>query len=213
MVFRVSARMRQRSIDSGNTEAKYEVHAGVPMPATGVGDCAQISGIKFMTAFTCATCGQFHAEMPLCFGPDAPALWASIPESERPARGELTSDLCVVDEKYFFVLGRILLPVIDGPGPFVWLAWVSLGEKNFLRTYERWESKGRESEPPYFAWLQSALPYDRSTLSLKASLQTMPVGERPEITLEPTDHPLSIEQQNGITMARVQQIVEANLHG
>jgi len=41
----------------------------------------------------------------------------------------------------------------------------------------------------------------------------MPVGERPEITLEPTDHPLSIEQQNGITMARVQQIVEANLHG
>jgi hypothetical protein len=41
----------------------------------------------------------------------------------------------------------------------------------------------------------------------------MPVGERPTITLEATDHPLSLEQRHGITMARVQQIAEAALHG
>ena len=166
-----------------------------------------------MTSFVCATCGQHHDELPMCFGAAAPALWHSLPETERNTRAELTSDQCVVDGKHFFILGRILLPVVDGPGPFIWLAWVSLSEKNFLRACELWHSERRESEPPYFGWLQSALPYEPTTLSLKTIVQTMPVGERPTISLEPTDHPLTIEQQNGITMARVQQIAEAALHG
>lgn len=149
----------------------------------------------------------------MCFGANAPALWYSLPEAERNTRAELTSDQCVVDGKHFFVLGRILLPVIDGPGPFTWLAWVSLSEANFLRANELWLSEGRESEPPYFGWLQSALPYEPTTLSLKTIVQTMPVGERPTITLKATDHPLCLEQQHGITFARVQQIAEAALHG
>jgi hypothetical protein len=149
----------------------------------------------------------------MCFGAAAPALWLSLSDAERKARGELTSDQCVLDGRYFFVLGRILLPVIDGPGPFIWLAWVSLSENNFRRACELWNTIGREAEPPYFGWLQSALPYEPTTLSLKTSVLTMPVGERPTITLEPTDHPLSLEQQHGITMARVQKIAEAALHG
>lgn len=149
----------------------------------------------------------------MCFGAAAPALWLSLSEEERTTRAELTSDQCVIDSQYFFLLGRILLPVVDGPGPFVWLAWVSLSEKNFVRSCKLWDTKGRESEPPYFGWLQSALPYDPPTLSLKTSVQTAVAGERPIITLERTDHPLSIEQREGITMGRVRQIVERALHG
>lgn len=166
-----------------------------------------------MSGFVCSTCGQYHDELPLCFGASAPELWLSLPEAERNARGELTSDQCVLDDQFFFVLGRIILPVIDGPGPFVWLAWVSLSENNFFRACELWNSEGRESEPPYFGWLQSALPYQPSTLSLKTCVQTMPVGERPSIVLEPSDHPLALEQREGISMARFQQIVEMCLHG
>ncbi len=166
-----------------------------------------------MIGFNCARCGKHHDQLPMCFGPSAPAMWLSIPESEREKRGELSSDQCVIDNEHFFILGRIVLPVIDGPEPFVWLAWVSLSEKNFLRASEFWYKDGRQSEPPYFGWLQSALPYGVSTLNLKTMVHTQPVGERPLIELEPTDHPLSIEQRNGITMARVQEIVEAALHG
>lgn len=54
--------------------------------------------------------------------------------------------------------------------------------------------------------------YEPTTLNLKTNLQTMPVGERPTITLEATDHPLSLEQLHGVKMARVQQIAEAALH-
>lgn len=166
-----------------------------------------------MSGYHCNTCGQCHDELPMCFGPSAPALWYAIPEAERAERSELSSDQCLIDGKHFFVLGRIVIPVVDGPDPFVWLAWVSLSEANFLRTCELWEREGRESEPPYFAWLQSALPYEPTTLNLKAQLQTMPLGERPRIVLEMTDHPLAVEQHGGISMARVQQIVERALHG
>ena len=166
-----------------------------------------------MSGYLCNTFGQYHDELPMCFGPGAPALWYSIPEADRAERGELSSDQCVIDGKHFFVLGRIVIPVVDGPDPFVWLAWVSLSEANFRRTCDLWESEGREREPPYFGWLQSALPYEPTTLSLKTELHTMPLGQRPNIVLEPTDHPLSVEQHAGISMARVQQIVEAALHG
>lgn len=163
--------------------------------------------------FTCATCGEYHAELPMCFGQPAPALWLQMSDAERARRGELSSEQCVIDDEHFFVLGRIILPVVDGPGPFCWLAWVSLSEENFLRASELWYTEGRESEPPYFGWLQSSLPYGSTTLNLKTHVHTQPLGERPLIELEPTDHPLSIEQQRGITMVRVREIAEAALHG
>ena len=164
-----------------------------------------------MTGFDCTTCGQYHSELPMCLGAPAPALWYSIPDAEKANRTELSSDQCIIDD-HFFVLGRIMLPVIDGDGPFVWLAWVSLSEKNFLRSQELWNTEGRETEPAYFGWLQSDLPYGSSTLGLKASVQTMPAGERPVITLEDSDHPLAIELNKGISMQRVQKIVEAAVH-
>jgi hypothetical protein len=163
-------------------------------------------------SYICKTCGKRHDELPMCYGANAPELWYTIPEEERSERADLTSDQCVIDQKYFFVLGRILIPVNDGDGPFVWLAWVSLSEANFLRACELWESEGRESEPPYFGWLQSALPYDPTTLSLKTQVHTMRLGERPNIVLESSDHPISIEQRFGISIARVQEIAEATLH-
>jgi hypothetical protein len=149
----------------------------------------------------------------MCLSTSAPALWLSLPEAERESRASLSSDQCVVDGEHYFILGQIVLPVVDGPDPFVWLAWVSLSERNFLRASKLWQTPGRETEPSYFGWLQSALPYQSPTLSLKTQVHTRPVGQRPRIELEPTDHPLSIEQRGGITMARVQEIVERTLHG
>jgi hypothetical protein len=166
-----------------------------------------------MTGYNCTTCGQFHNELPMVLGSPAPALWFSIPESERAERAELSSDQCIIDDEHFFILGQISLPVHDSAEPFTWLAWVSLSEENFNRASELWDAEGRESEPAYFGWLQSALPYQPSTLSLKTLVKTQPVGERPLIEIEPSDHQLSLEQRHGITLQRVQQIAEAALHG
>lgn len=147
------------------------------------------------------------------FGADAPAPYYLIPQEDRETRSELTSDLCMIDTEHFFIRGCLEIPVVDGPRPFVWGVWTSLSMQSFKRVGEMWESAGRENEPPFFGWLCTALPLYPDTLHLKTHVHTRPVGQRPYVELEPTDHPLAVEQREGITMDRVREIAEALLHG
>lgn len=162
--------------------------------------------------FFCGTCGKYHPGLPMEFGFDQPTIFLTIPEEERDTRCDLTSDLCVVDEQHFFIRGCLEIPVIDGNGPFIWGVWTSLSQANFKRVIELWETEGRETEPPYFGWFSNSLPLYPETLHLKTNIHTRPVGERPFIELEPTDHLLAVEQREGITMARVREIAAALLH-
>lgn len=165
------------------------------------------------SGFQCATCGAYHTGYPMCYGPSAPEIWYTIPEAEREARCQLSSDQCIVDEKYFFVLGRVEITIIETGEEFVWLAWVSLSAENFKRTCELWEEEGRETEPAYFAWFSSALPYAQTTLHLEAILHTRPLGERPAIELQECAHPLYHFQKNGMALAELQALTERIMHG
>jgi hypothetical protein len=49
-------------------------------------------------------------------------------------------------------------------------------------------------------------------LNLKANVHSQPVGIRPTVELEPTEHPLAVQQRIGIALARVQAIAERGLH-
>jgi hypothetical protein len=164
-----------------------------------------------MSGFTCGTCGERHGELPMHYLLKAPEVWLQIAENERAARGELSSDQCIVDE-HCFVLGNLELPILASDEKFSWDIWVSLSRASFLRMSELWETAGREREPPYFGWLSSNIPGYPTTLSLKTHVHTRELGLRPLIELEPTDHPIAIEQREGITMARVQEIAELLLH-
>jgi hypothetical protein len=147
------------------------------------------------------------------YGAAAPALWFMIPEEERETRCVLSSDQCIIDDRHFFIVGNLEIPVAGVEEHFSWDVWVSLSDRNFARACELWEQEGRESEPPYFGWLSTALPGYPDTLSLKTMVHTREVGRRPWVELEPTDHPLAIEQREGITLDRVQEIAELVLHG
>ena len=66
--------------------------------------------------WTCPICGAESAEVPVCFGAEAP--WrALVPEDEFARRVELTADQCVVDGKTFFVRGHIQIPTHSAFGP------------------------------------------------------------------------------------------------
>jgi hypothetical protein len=68
--------------------------------------------------------------------------------------------------------------------------------------------------PPMFGWLSTELPiYQPSTLNLKTVVHMQPVGLRPLVELEPTEHPLAVEQREGISIGRVQEFAERILHG
>ncbi|MFF3089819.1 DUF2199 domain-containing protein [Streptomyces nojiriensis] len=161
--------------------------------------------------FTCSCCGARHGGLPLHYTAEAPAVWnAAFAEADDCL---LSSDQCVVKARHYFVKGLIEIPVIGTDEMFSWAVWVSLSRENFARAVDMWETPGRESEPPYFGWLNTELPvYSSTTLNLKTNLHTRPLGERPFVELEPTGHPLAVEQRTGITPDRVCEIAAAVLH-
>ena len=147
----------------------------------------------------------------MSFGADAPVYWND--ELAADEDSELTSDVCVIKGEHFFVRGIVEIHVHGADEPFTWGVWVTLSGPNFKKTLDLVETEGRESEPPYFGWLSTELPvYGTSTVNLKTHVHTQRVGLRPTIELEPTDHPLAVEQRTGITLERVQEIAEQVLH-
>jgi hypothetical protein len=162
--------------------------------------------------YICASCGELHDELPMSYAAAAPDYWSDALTEE--ADSALSSDQCVIKGEWFFVHGLIEIPVGDTGENFSWGVWVSLSKENYRRMADLWETPGRENEPPYFGWLSTHLPlYSPTTINLKTRVHTRPLGERPFIELEPTDHPLAVEQRDGITRARVEQIADMLLHG
>ena len=163
--------------------------------------------------FRCAVCGNIHQGPALSYGFAAPLAYDQVPRWLRWYRCHLTTDTCRIDEKHFFVLGDIRIRIGGSDTSFAWTVWVSLSKDNFQRSLDLWHTPRREREPPYFGWLSNAIPGYPSTLNLKTMVRTQAVGSRPEIELEPTEHPLSIEQRDGITWERVHEIASiANHH-
>ncbi|MFI5935329.1 DUF2199 domain-containing protein [Actinoplanes sp. NPDC051494] len=151
--------------------------------------------------------GQHYPGLPFSYGATAPVYWSD--EFAGDERSALEQEVCVIRAEHFFVRARLILPVIDAETDFEWGVWVSLSAPSFSRMMELWSVPGREREPSSFGWLCTELPgYRVPTVNLKTHVHTGPVGERPHIELEPTDHPLALEQRMGITTARVREIAE-----
>ncbi|MFF6955659.1 DUF2199 domain-containing protein [Streptomyces sp. NPDC008317] len=147
----------------------------------------------------------------MSYSTPAPDVWD--PAFEADTNSMLSSDQCVIRGQHFFIKGLIEIPVIGGEDVFSWGVWVSLSKDSFTRAVDLWDTEGRETEKPYFGWLSTELSlYPESTTDLKTNAHTRPLGTRPFIKLEPTDHPLAVEQRTGITPARVREIATAVLH-
>ncbi|WP_455908013.1 DUF2199 domain-containing protein [Streptomyces microflavus] len=141
----------------------------------------------------------------------APDAWD--PSFQSDPNSMLSSDQCVIKGQHFFIRGLIEIPVIGSEDIFSWGVWVSLSKENFAGALDVWNTEGREAEKPYFGWLSTELAlYSESTTNLKTNAHTRPGGERPFIELEPTDHPLAVEQRAGITQDRIREIAIAVLH-
>ena len=159
-------------------------------------------------AWTCRCCGRQFNTLPLDVAYKGPDHWFDIPESEQQVRRKLDDDLCVID-KDMFVRGCLEIPVIGRDDRFVWGLWVSVSEESFMRILELWNASAVEQEPPKFGWLCNNISLYPSTMSLKTNLRLRSGGARPSIELEPTDHPLAIEQRHGISIERVEEIAAA----
>lgn len=162
--------------------------------------------------FYCSYCGLYHKNIPMAYGADAPYQYYLIPEEERTRRCELNDDQCIIDEQLYFVRGQIILEVDDNPDHFFWNVWVSVSKEYFDRMSDLWEDENRILEPPYQSSIATQLDIYPSTLDLPAAVITRDVGIVPKVVLADCDHPLYLEQENGINMKRVGEFASKLLY-
>ena len=163
-----------------------------------------------LEGFQCHTCGKWHEGLPLDYAYDAPGYWSESLRSN--ADSFLNSDLCVIKNHDFFVRGLIEIPIVGLEEPFRWGVWTSLSKVNFDKMTDLGEDPKLLDEPPYFGWLSNSIDLYPETLNLKTNVRSRKLNERPYLLLEPTDHPLAVEQRTGISMQRVREIAERSLH-
>jgi hypothetical protein len=161
--------------------------------------------------FQCRTCGEWHTGLP-DLGFDAPYQYGCLNDEQRRTIARKSSDLCSIDNDDFFVRGVIELPIIGRDAYFGIGVWVSLKKENFERYVELFDSKDPSGNGPYFGWLCNRIAGYPDTLNLKTSVHLRPAPARPRIDLEPTSHPLALQQQKGISLDEVQALVEPTLH-
>lgn len=161
--------------------------------------------------FTCSRCGRIHEGLPdIAF--EAPYYYYTVSEGERAVRCRLTTDVCTIDDTDFFIRGCLEIPLIDGEGSFAWGTWMSVSRTNFDRFKEVFDEPHPSHVGPLVGWFSSLLAGYPDTLRLKVRAHLRDQGIRPWFELEPTEHPLAVEQRHGITLLRLQEIYEANHH-
>lgn len=165
-------------------------------------------------AWTCRCCGRQHDELPIHWMSEAPTPYEAMPEEERAGRTELSADFCTIHEddgEAFFVRATIEIALAESEDPFTWGVWVSLSRTSMETVRGVWDSADRARHGPFFGWLCTALPAYPATVGLKTMIHLNPRPFSPSVELEPTDHPLALEQRDGMTLARAVAIAEAVL--
>ena len=146
------------------------------------------------------------------FGAAEPMTYFSIPEDERSRRCQLGNDDCVIDDKWFYIRGCIEISVHGEEEPLIWGVWTSLSKESHLEWRKFLDEDRRSHIGPFFGWLDAWLKPYPDTINMKTWAHLRDNGIRPFIELEPTDHPLSLEQREGIKVDRVAEIYAIIMH-
>lgn len=137
-----------------------------------------------------------------------------LSDEDKQSIAMLSDDLCTIEDTEgtdYFVRVVLELPIHGIEEPFLWGIWVSLSQENFERYTSTWGE--HDESDSYFGWFSNRLPYYRDTVNLKTNVRPRNGGARPYIELQPSDHPLSIHFQDGLTVQEAQTIAEEAMHG
>lgn len=167
--------------------------------------------------YVCACCGENHRGLfdLACHRPDQ---WQT--GDDRSANSEvnlssdcLTEDFCVLNGEHFFVRCVLPVPIVGGQGAeFGFGVWSTLSRKNFEIYVETFGGGEQGGLGPWFGWLSNAIKGYPDTLSMKCQVHPQNGRQRPLLKLDPTDHPLAIEQREGMTLDRILDLYALNGH-
>jgi hypothetical protein len=164
--------------------------------------------------FNCIECGQEHDLEDISFSASEPDQWAMLSPADR-AHSQLNRDSCIIrseGEVAYFVAGALEIPIMGTKSSYTWGVWASVSERSFTEMQEHWFDPEREKFGPYFGWLCTVLPNHPDTMFQKTQVHQRAVGIRPRLELEPTEHPLAIQQRRGISRGELIPLLQRLLH-
>jgi len=161
----------------------------------------------------CAICGEEHRGLTMAWGADAPASWQALSPDERRF-GTLTADWCRIGRAGLFVRGCLVLRIRGGGAGdvFTWLVWVRVSAADFRRATSLWRRLARWGHLPLPGTLDDDLPYTPPTRGLPVRAHYGGAGMRPLVVVEPSSHPLAVEQHGQISHERAVELASGMAH-
>jgi hypothetical protein len=157
-------------------------------------------------SYRCATCKRLHEGLP-DVGYQWPDPYFGVPQAERAKRIKGNSDVCAIDDEYFFLRGVILIPITGTSDHFGVGVWVSQKRENYETYLNNFDTP---EIGPFFGWLSNVLPfYEQTTWALKTCAHFQGNNKRPLIEVTPCEHPLYVDYSSGVTLERAWQIYHA----
>lgn len=127
-------------------------------------------------------------------------IWALSP-TEREARAKIDSDLCQLDDR-FFIRGVAYIPVKKTDKYYGWGIWAEIPEDNFFEYVANYDLDN-SSCARFLGTVANQISCYDNTLNLKLEVQLGNETQRPTLFFIDPKHPLSTEQESGITLEKV----------
>jgi hypothetical protein len=121
------------------------------------------------------------------------------------------SDWCMLDGRCF-LRGSIRTPIRGEDRDFVWVVWVEVRRYVFERYLIAQAEEGPSTEPPYEGTLANSLPSYSNTVGLRMRMEFTGDLKRPQFTVIQQDHPLALDQREGIEFERVLELMSPIWH-
>jgi hypothetical protein len=170
--------------------------------------------------YTCKCCGTKQIGAP-SFSLPFPCYVNDVPTSEREQRVKASEDLVVIqpkpndpDGEAIYCIRTILeIPIKGSSDQFSWGVWVTQSKASFERYVRSFNED--QSQVGSFGWLPvdlaqyNASPEGAELVHLECDVEWGAIGQRPKLRLWDNDHPLVLDQRNGISWKKAVKIAEA----
>jgi hypothetical protein len=160
-------------------------------------------------AYVCQCCGQAHDGLPLDIGFAKPGAYLALKTRQQKARCQLTPDVCIMGKKRFFIRGCLPIPLHETGSVFVWGLWAEVSSHVFERYQQQSDSDASDEVPCPGSLSVEREPLLRGMDRLPVLIQFGPARQRPTFVLEPSNHWLCRDQENGLTLHRLHEILHA----
>ena len=144
----------------------------------------------------CSHCGEMHdpAAMEVAFG--QPDDYFALAQDAREQRGQIGSDFCRLDGRYF-IRCVAPIPVVDSEQNYSWGIWVEISKDDFRTAQKTWEDDDVSHIPRIDAKLANSLREYKDSKGLKGEIE-LRSDSRPFFYILQNSR-FQQDQNNGIT--------------